>query len=202
MVRAWSPRRGSNGPVVCPSPELQPERLEVVLSSVLDRRQERTERRREHLAELHRRITETDQRLNRLYDAIESGVANLDDPALKERIAGLKALRDQAQSDADRIEAALGSAGNQVVTPEMIGAFAHKARERLRLENGGYRRDHLRALAQRVEVADKEVRIMGSKSELLRTLVAACSGQSAAFGVHSSVCPSREKGDSSFRRHG
>jgi len=30
-----------------------------------------------------------------------------------------------------------------------------------------------RALAQRVEVADKEVRIMGSKSELLRTLMAA-----------------------------
>jgi hypothetical protein len=28
---------------------------------------------------------------------------------------------------------------------------------------------------------------MGSKSELLRTLVAASSGKSAAFGVHSSV---------------
>jgi site-specific DNA recombinase len=177
---------------------LQPERLEIVLASVLDRRLERTERRREHLAELHRRITETDQRLNRLYDAIESGVANLDDPALKERIAGLKALRDQAQTDADRIETALDGAGNQVVTPEMIGAFAHKARERLRLKNGGYRRDHLRALAQRVEVADKEVRIMGSKSELLRTLVAASSGQSAAFGVHSSVLKWRTRQDSNL----
>lgn len=177
---------------------LQPERLEVVLSSVLDRRQERTERRREHLAELHRRITETDQRLNRLYDAIESGVANLDDPALKERISGLKAIRDQAQTDADRIEAALDGAGHQVVTPEMIDAFARKARERLRLENGGYRRDHLRALAQRVEVADKEVRIMGSKSELLRTLVAASSGQSAAFGVHSSVLKWRARKDSNL----
>ena len=34
------------------------------------------------------------------------------------------------------------------------------ARERIRIEGGGYRRNHLRALAQRVEVADKEVRIM------------------------------------------
>lgn len=34
------------------------------------------------------------------------------------------------------------------------------------------RRDHLRALAQRVEVAEGEVRIMGSKSRLLQTLVA------------------------------
>jgi site-specific DNA recombinase len=60
----------------------------------------------------------------------------------------------------------------------------------------GYRRDHLRALAQRVEVADDEVRIMGSKSELLRTLVAASSGQSAAFGVHSSVLKWRARRDS------
>ncbi len=33
-----------------------------------------------------------------------------------------------------------------------------------------YRRDHLRALAQRVEVADGEVRIMGSKTRLLQVL--------------------------------
>lgn len=47
------------------------------------------------------------------------------------------------------------------------------ARERITIEGGGYRRDHLRALAERVEVADKEVRIMGSKHDLLRTLTAA-----------------------------
>jgi hypothetical protein len=34
----------------------------------------------------------------------------------------------------------------------------------MRTESGGYRRDHLRALAQRVEVDAKEVRIMGSKA--------------------------------------
>jgi hypothetical protein len=45
---------------------------------------------------------------------------------------------------------------------------------------GGYRRDHLGALAQRVEVDAKEVRIMGSKSVLLRTLVAASSAKTAS----------------------
>ena len=65
---------------------LQPERLEEVLASVLDRRQDRAERRREHIAELNKRAAETDLRLKRLYDAIEGGVADLDDPALKERI--------------------------------------------------------------------------------------------------------------------
>ena len=47
----------------------------------------------------------------------------------------------------------------------------------MRTVSGGYRRDHLRALAQRVEVDAKEIRIMGSKSVLLRTLVAASSAK-------------------------
>ena len=56
---------------------MQPERLEDVLGAVLDRRQERSERRREHIAELSKRATETDLRLKRLYDAIKSSVADL-----------------------------------------------------------------------------------------------------------------------------
>lgn len=62
---------------------LQPERLVTILGGLLDRRQDRTERRREQLSELNRRITETDQRLNRLYDAIEAGLADLNDSVLR-----------------------------------------------------------------------------------------------------------------------
>ena len=58
----------------------------------------------------------------------------------------------------------------------------------MRTESGGYCRGHLRALALRVEVDAKEIRIMGSKSELLRTLVAASRAKTASFG-----------GDSVFR---
>jgi site-specific DNA recombinase len=165
---------------------LQPDRLEAILSSVMDHRQERAERRCEHIAELNKRAAETELRLKRLYDAIESGVADLDDPALKDRIAGLKAIRDQAQADAQRSQAALEGSG-QAIPATMLRTFARKARERIRMDGGGYRRDHLRALAQRVEVADKEVRIMGSKSNLLRTLVAASGEKSAVHGVTGSV---------------
>ncbi|CAN5232014.1 recombinase family protein [soil metagenome] len=164
---------------------LQPDRLEEVLASVLDRRHERAERRQEHIAELNRRAAETDLRLKRLYDAIESGVADITDPALKDRIAGLKALRDQARVDAERAQAMLESSGNRAVTPTTVRRFADVARQRIRIDGGGYRRDHLRAFAQRVEVGEAEVRIMGSKGELLRTLAAVSSGKSAAIGVPS-----------------
>ena len=73
------------------------------------------------------------------------------------------------------------------VTPQSLKTFARQARRRMRNESGGYRRDHLRARAQRVEVDAKEVRIMGSKSVLLRTLVAASSAKTAGFGVPSFV---------------
>lgn len=110
----------------------------------------------------------------------------MSDPILKERVTELKAVRDQAHADAERAEGALDRAGPSI-TPQALKTFASQARKRMRTEAGGYRRDHLRALAQRVEVDAKEVRIMGSKSALLRTLVAASGAKSAGFGVPSSV---------------
>ncbi|GGC80983.1 hypothetical protein GCM10010994_43750 [Chelatococcus reniformis] len=174
---------------------LQPERLETVLAAALDRREEHAERRREHIAELNKRAAESELRLKRLYDAIEAGVADLDDPALKDRIDGLKAIRDQAKADAERAQAMLQNTGQKAVTPQMLRKFATTARERIRLESGGYRRDHLRALAQRVEVAEGEVRIMGSKSRLLQTLVAG----SGVNSVPTQGLKWRREGDSNPR---
>ena len=62
----------------------------------------------------------------------------------------------------ERAKAAVENAG-QIITATQLGKFAKAARRRMRGSNGGYRRDHLRALAQRVEVAEREVRIMGSE---------------------------------------
>jgi hypothetical protein len=66
----------------------------------------------------------------------------------------------------------------------------------MRIEGGGYRRDYLRALAQRVEVDAKELRIIGAKNELLRTLVAASGAKAVGFGVPSSVPKWRARKDS------
>jgi DNA invertase Pin-like site-specific DNA recombinase len=165
---------------------LQPKRLEQLLSHVLDRRTERAERRKSHIAELRKRAAEADAKLKRLYDAIENGVADLSDPMLKDRIGELKATRDQARLDAERAEDAI-ERGGPTITPEALKTFARAARKRMRIDGGGYRRDHLRALAPRVEVDQKELRVMGLKSVLLRTLVAASSAKTAGLGVPSSV---------------
>ena len=96
---------------------LQPERLEAILATVIDRRQERSERQREHIAELNKRAAESDAR-HSLYDAIEAGVAELNDPALKDRIESLKAIHDQAKADAERAQAILQNSGSQSRLPK------------------------------------------------------------------------------------
>jgi len=155
----WSRSTSSS---VCCSPSV----LSGFLSHVLDRRTERAERRKSHIAELRKRATEADAKLKRLYDAIENGIADLSDPMLKERIGELMATRDQARLDAERAEEAIDRAG-PTITPQTLKTFARTARKRMRTDGGGYRRDHLRAFAQRVEVDQKELRIIGSKSVLL-----------------------------------
>jgi site-specific DNA recombinase len=69
-------------------------------------------------------------------------------------------------------------------------------RSSLEHQGSGYRSDHLRALAQRVEVDQKELRIMGSKSVLPRTLVADESAKTVGSGVPSSVPKWRTRHDS------
>lgn len=175
---------------------LDPERIEEVLAALLDRRQESIGRRGQHIAELNQRAAEADMRLKRLYDAIESGSLDPAESALGERIVGLTALRDQARTDAARIEAMLQSASHHALSGAAVRELATEARSRLRLAKGGYRREHVRAFAQRVEVADDAIRIMGSKNTLLRTLVASKGGKSAGTGVPGFIPKWRSERDS------
>ena len=95
------------------------------------------------------------------------GIVDLGGPAFRDRIDGLKAIRDQAKAEAERAQAMLQNSGSQTVTPQVLRKFSDTARQRIRLEGSAYRRDHIRALAQRVEVAEGEIGIMGSKSRLV-----------------------------------
>src|SRR5579859_953188 len=164
---------------------LEPKRLEILLGNVLDRRDEWIERRRTHVTELRQRAAEAAAKLARLYAAIEDGLAAAGEEGLKDRIAELAVIRDEARADADRAEAAIENLG-PTITPESLERFAQAARERMRAPDGSYRREHIRAVAQRVEVmSTTEIQIMGSRTDLLRTLVASGGVESAILGVRS-----------------
>ncbi len=162
---------------------LDPARLEVLMDQLLDRREEWTSQRRQHVAELERRATEAETKVARLYEAIENGLVNMGDPSLKARIAELTAIRDQARGDAERAVAHIERIGPEI-TLESLRAFAQAARRKLRHDDGTYARNHIRAVAQRVDVFSKtDVRIRGTRTELLRTLTAASGVEAAVLGV-------------------
>ena len=77
--------------------------------------------------------------------------------------------------------------------------MASEARTRLRLGKGGYRREHVRAFAQHVEVADDAIYIKGNKNVLLRTLVATGRGKTAGIGVPGFIPKWRREWDSNPR---
>lgn len=161
---------------------LDPKRLERLLEQVLDRRAEWADQRRGHIGEIRKRATEAEAKLSRLYEAIENGLVAPDDTSLKDRIAELTAIRDQARADTERLSASVERIA-PTITPETLHRFATAARRKLGDRTSGYRRDHLRALTQRVEVISKtEARIIGNRTDLLRALAYADNGHSTANG--------------------
>lgn len=58
----------------------------------------------------------------------------------------------------------LPSSTHQRLTGNAVRELTTEARRRLRLGKGGYRREYVRAFAQRVEVADDAVYIKGNKN--------------------------------------
>ena len=178
---------------------LDPARLEAMMDQLLERREEWVDQRRAHVEDLERRATEAEAKLIRLFDAIENGVIDSGDSSLKDRIAELSTIRDQARGDAERAVSHISKIG-PAITPETLRHFATAMRRRLRNDDGSFARDQVRAVAQRVEVVSKgEVRIRGLRSELLRTLTAASGVEAAVLGVRSFEPKWRTRSDSNAR---
>lgn len=97
-------------------------------------------------------------------------------------------MRDAARADADCAEARNGSPSQ--ITSSLWRDFGVEARRQMRKKDGGWRRGQIQALAQRVEVAEDEIRIRGSKMNLLQIPVAFGAGhgvEKTANGVRSFV---------------
>ena len=178
---------------------LDPKRLEAMLDQLLERRNDWADQRRQHVAEMERRATEAEAKLKRLYEAIEKGVVDMDDPSLKDRVTELKVTRDQARGDADRALAHIERIG-PAITPESLRKFAAVARRKLRNEDGTFARHYLRVVAQRVVVSNKSTAaVHGTRSELLRAITAASGVEAAVLGVSGRVLEWRARRDSNSR---
>lgn len=155
---------------------LQPDRMGEALAEIAARRGEQAAAVDDRAAELEREAADAEQRLARLYKLVEDGVAELDG-ALKERIAALRSARDGAVAARQRL---IGGARSTVrLTPEKIAQFSSAVREQLASGDVTFRKAYLSWLVDRVEVDDREVRLICQKDLLEQCVVAGAAGNGA-----------------------
>ena len=116
---------------------------------------------------LGKELKEKDEKLKRLYSAIENGIIEIDDQ-LKTRITDLKAEREIIQVSIDRI--AHHASNRTQITPERIEAFSKLMNEKLQNGDVQARKAYLRSVISVIEVDDKIVRIFGDKTQLAAAL--------------------------------
>jgi site-specific DNA recombinase len=145
---------------------LTPSRLCELLSRLLNRRKEASEQLQESKRKLSAAAADAEAKIGRLYSAIEAGAIDINDDALRERIASLKVQKDNARAEVNRIEATLSMPTDRP-DPAIYAKFADEMRTKLRSPDIEFRRAYLRLFTDRVEVTDHEVRIFGTTDRLL-----------------------------------
>ena len=146
-----------------------PGRLTAMLASLASRRAVKAAAVDERIGILEKEAHETSERLRRLYKLVEDGVAEMDD-LLKDRITALKADRDRAQAALERARSASPSAGD--ISPILVERFGHTMREKLTTGDVPFRKAYLGAIVDRIEVDDREIRIIGRKDVLEQVVLA------------------------------
>jgi site-specific DNA recombinase len=170
---------------------LTPERVAKLLAGLLERQTAKNEDYSVRLTSLRAKLTDAEERLGRLYSAIENGVADAADTTLKERVAAVKTERDIAKVAFDR---AVGEMKPDAkITAEKIAAFTEVMRTNVLSGETPFRRAYIRSVIDQVEVDDAEIRIFGRRTVLERLVMG---GGAAPAGVPSFVRKWRTRHDS------
>ncbi len=145
------------------------ERLIQLFASLAARQAEHAAAVKDRIGSLQARADEADERLRRLYKVVEDGLAEMDD-LLKDRIAALKADRETAYTALAR---ARGTNRAPIVfAADKIAAFGELMREQLTSGTIPFRKAYTRAIIDRIEVDDQQIRICGRKVILEQAVLA------------------------------
>ena len=167
-----------------------PKRLRVILEALVERQSAKDKAVHGRRAALEGELLSKDEKLGRLYRAIEEGIVELDD-RLRDRIATLKTERDIVRASLDRITTQLRS--QAAITPDRLEAFSALVRGKLESGDTQARKAYLRSVISHIEVDDDKIRIVGDKA----ILAAAIAGRQApSDNVRSFVRKWRARRDS------
>ena len=118
---------------------------------------------------LQREVTESEDKLKRLYRLVEDGLADVDE-VLKDRLNALKAERERAKTALERAKEQVSP--HIEIDPALIERFGRTIRENFSTGSVPFRKAYLQALVDVIEVDDHRVRIKGSRDVLEKAVLA------------------------------
>ncbi len=146
---------------------LQPERVTSILLALKARRDDRQASADRRIVDLARQAAEAEERLSRLYAAIEAGTIDGTDPTLKARVASLKDGRDRAAEALDYAKKT--SASPVEFDPLAVDRFSRLMREQLTSGDVAARKAYLASVVDVVIVSEDKIRIIGSNDNIRST---------------------------------
>jgi site-specific DNA recombinase len=147
-----------------------PQRLTAILQAMTDRGDETHEQLKTEIDRQRVAVAEAQARLDRLYDAIEAGVAELHDTRFKTRVDLAKLQIREGTSTLDALRQR--STARRELSPDMVQRFSSGIRRRLRDADPAFRRTWLHMFVSKVTVGKDRVRICGPKDQLLKAVSA------------------------------
>ena len=172
----------------------QPERLNALLQTWLDRSTTAVDARKSDLKRLRSRLTQLDGESARVIKLVRNEICSPDDPQIATELANIRAQRTSTQADIAILERQLETGGRQI-TPEIITQFGDLLKRKLRIPDANVRRQDVQLLVHRVEVGDRQIRITGRNSALERAVLASQTPGAMVPKAERKWCTTVDEGD-------
>lgn len=144
-------------------------RMAKFLKPLRDRQNARDDKKASSLASNQQKLSDAEAKLRRLFEMIEKGLIDLDDPTFQERLTTARAERDIAPKAYESTLAELSPQAR--ITEEKIAAFVELLRKNLERGPVESRRAYLRAVIDTIEIDDAEIRIHGRRDRLEQAIL-------------------------------
>jgi len=143
---------------------LVPERIQAILDELSKALATSSGQDADELRELQRSLKEKDEAYNRLVEAVEKGIAPMNEITRK-RFQAHETARTEVLVQIGRLRARQGP-GFKSQSPRHVRAFATAVRNRLQDPNSGFRRAYVARLVDRITVGPESLSIQGRKDVL------------------------------------
>jgi site-specific DNA recombinase len=147
----------------------EPSRLVILLGKMFDRSEAGRDSLNTEIQRQRAVLNDATSRLRRIYDAIETGLTDIHDPLIKERVDGLKLQRSEVTRSIEELSKRRSMNAGRL-DPNKVKAFSVAVRERLRDGNPAFRRAWLHRFVDRVDISPDKIRISGPKEPIVSML--------------------------------